>query len=119
MNEVKVISTGMLIVSGLKETVSLAGSAADPYTVRPSLLVISTRLIPPEVLAASVTVAAVTVSVPLSVWSVKVSSSVATAPGAIGALAGLVPSAIVVVSPQAVGGEAASALISAALNARS
>ena len=49
--------------------------------------------------AASVTVTAVTVSVPLLVWSVKASTSVAAAvPGAMVVFPGLVPSAIVVVN---------------------
>ena len=43
---------------------------------------ISTRLSPPEVPAARVTVTAVMESVPLAVWNAKVSAMVAAPPGA-------------------------------------
>ena len=64
----------------------------------PALLVMATRESPPETLAESVTVAAVTVSVPVDVCKVNVSRSVAEAPGAIEELDGSVPSAMVVVA---------------------
>src|SRR5881397_4362569 len=84
----------MFVLSGI-ETMSEIGSVAVPMTTL-LLSVIWTRLIPAQGPAASVTVAAVTVSVPLLVWSVKASTSVAAAPGAMVVFAGLVPSAIVV-----------------------
>src|SRR5438132_952253 len=86
-----------MFVLSVMGTVFEPGSVAVPMTTL--LLSVSwTRLIPAQVPAASVTVAAVTVSVPLLVWSVKASTSVATAPGARGQVGqvGLVPSAIVV-----------------------
>ena len=69
---------------------------ADPYTVDPALSVISTRLNPPDVPAARLTVAAVIVSVPLAVWNVNASAIVAAPPGASVALDGSVPVASVV-----------------------
>src|SRR5437899_276642 len=92
---VAVVVTEMFVLS-VMGTVFGPGSVAVPMT--PLLLsVIWTRLIPAQVPAASVTVAAVTVSVPPLVWSVKASTSVAAAPGAMVVFPGLVPSAIVVV----------------------
>src|SRR6266446_9294485 len=85
----------VMFVLSVMETVSEPGSVAVPMTTL-LLSVIWTRLIPARVPAASVTVAAVTVSVPLLVWSVKASTSVAAAPGAMVVFPGLVPSAIVV-----------------------
>ena len=52
---------------------------------------------------ANATVTLVIVSVPLEVWSVKLSSIVAAAPGTIVMLLGLVPSARVVVTVPAAG----------------
>src|SRR5437899_9935027 len=93
---VAVVVTEMFVLS-VMGTVSEPGLVAVPMTTL-LLSVIWTRLIPAQVPAASVTVAAVTVSVPLLVWSVKASTSVAAAPGARGQVGqvGLVPSAIVV-----------------------
>src|SRR5437899_12899999 len=93
---VAVVVTEMFVLS-VMGTVFAPGSVAVPKTTL-LLSVIWTRLIPAQVPAASVTVAAVTVSVPPLVWSVKASTSVATAPGARGQVGqvGLVPSAIVV-----------------------
>src|SRR5437899_9680763 len=91
---VAVVVTEMFVLSGI-ETMSEIGSVAVPMTTL-LLSVIWTRLIPARVPAASVTVAAVTVSVPPLVWSVKASTSVAAAPGAMVVFPGLVPSAIVV-----------------------
>src|SRR5881396_1081655 len=86
----------VMFVLSVMETVSEPGSVAVPMTTL-LLSVIWTRLIPAQVPAASVTVAAVTVSVPPLVWSVKASTSVAAAvPGAMVVGPGFVPSAIVV-----------------------
>src|SRR5881296_237652 len=86
----------VMFVLSVMETMSEIGSVAVPMTTL-LLSVIWTRLIPAQVPAASVTVAAVTVSVPPLVWSVKASTSVAAAvPGAMVVFPGLVPSAIVV-----------------------
>jgi hypothetical protein len=95
LNWVEVVVTGMLM--DVKETASVAGSFTVPYTVVPPSLVISTFVIPAEVPAATVTVAAVTVSDPLLVTRVKASIMVAAPPGAMVALAGLVPLPSVVV----------------------
>src|SRR5437016_778504 len=84
-----------MFVLSVMGTVSEPGSVAVPMTTL-LLSVIWTRLIRAEVPAASVTVAAVTVSVPLLVWSVKASTLVAAAPGATVVFPGFVPSAIVV-----------------------
>ena len=70
---------------------SLPGFATEPYTVDPALSVISTRLNPPEVPAASATVIAVTDSAPESVMKVKESLMVADPPGARLELPGSVP----------------------------
>ena len=85
----------MTIGLSVMGTVFAPGSVAVPKTTL-LLSVIWTRLIPAEVPAASVTVAAVTVSVPLLVWSVKASTLVAAAPGAMVVFPGFVPSAIMV-----------------------
>ena len=66
MYVVRVVVAVMVVVSVI-EGVSLPGLLTDPYTVAPVVSVISTRLSPPDVPAASVTVTAVTVSVPLPV----------------------------------------------------
>src|SRR5712691_10859754 len=95
LNVVVLVVTGRLIP--VTDSTSDAGLVTDPYTVPPPLFVISTRLSPAEVPAASVTVAAVTVSLPLSVTSVKASTLVAAPPGARVVFPGLVPSPIVVV----------------------
>src|SRR5438876_11745461 len=84
-----------MFVLSVMGTVFEPGSVAVPMTTL-LLSLIWTRLSPAAVPAASVTVAAVTVSVPLLVWSVKASTSVAAAPGAMAVFPGLVPSAIVV-----------------------
>src|SRR5712691_1474433 len=80
----------------VKDTTSDAGLVTEPYTVPPLLFVISTRLSPAEVPAASVTVAAVTVSLTLPT-SVKASTLVAAPPGARVTFEGLVASPSVVV----------------------
>src|SRR6185295_4010925 len=76
--------------------VSLAGFATDPWTTVPASLVISTKLNPPDVPAARVTLTAVIVSVPLTVANVNASAIVAAPPGAREALPGSVPLASVV-----------------------
>src|SRR5712691_6897316 len=97
LNVVVLVVTGRLIP--VTDTTSDAGLVADPYTVDPPLFVISTRLSPAEVPAASVTVAAVTVSLPLLVTSVKASTMVAAPPGAREAFEGSVVSPSVVMLP--------------------
>src|SRR6185295_14101762 len=72
----------VMLVERLTEGVSLPGFEEEPWTVEPASFVISTRLRPPEVPEASVTVIAVIVSVPLAVWNVKASTIVAAPPGA-------------------------------------
>ena len=86
----------MIDVDSVSAGVSLPGFVTDPYTVEPALSVISTRLSPPDVPAASVTVIAVIVSVPLAVWNVNASAIVAAPPGARLAFDGSVPVANVV-----------------------
>ncbi len=95
---VAVVVAVMFVVSAIAG-VSLAGLATEPYTTVPASLVISTRLRPPEVPAARVTVAAVMTSVPTPVWNVNASAMVAAPPGAILAFAGSVPLASVVTLP--------------------
>src|SRR5712691_9435475 len=112
LNVVVLVVTGRLIP--VTDTTSDAGLVTDPYTVDPPLFVISTRLSPAEVPAASVTVAAVTVSVPLLVTSVKASTLVAAPSGARVVFPGLVPSPIVV-TPRTYGCSESSAPILAAL----
>src|SRR3989304_5865390 len=75
-----VVVTGIGVVRVI-EGVSVAGFATDPYTVLPASSVISTKLRPPDVPAASVTVTAVTESVPALVANVKASAIVADPPG--------------------------------------
>ena len=95
MYVVAVVVAVMFIVSVIAG-VSEPGFATVPYTVDPALSVISTKLRPPDVPVASVTVTAVIVSVPLPVWNVNASAIVADALGAIVALLGSVPVANVV-----------------------
>ena len=94
LKAVRVVVTG--IPQLVRDTVLEAGSAWEQYVVVPALFVIATEDRPPETPEAKVTVAAVTVSVPDEVWSVKASKSVADAPGAIEELEGSVPSPRVV-----------------------
>ena len=90
------VVVAVIAVESVTLGVSLPGFATDPYTVAPALSVISTRLSPPDVPAARVTVTAVMESVPLAVWNAKVSAMVAAPPGARFALLGSVPVASVV-----------------------
>src|SRR2546422_395835 len=76
LNVLMLVKTGRLIP--VKDTTSDAGLVTEPYVVDPLLLVISTRLSPAEVPAASVTVAAVIVSLTLPT-SVKASTLVTVA----------------------------------------
>ena len=87
---VAVVVAVMLVVRAMAG-VSLAGLLTDPCTTVPASLVISTRLNPPDVPAASVTVTVVIVSVPTLVWNVNASAMVAAPPGARLALPGSVP----------------------------
>src|SRR5580765_6973593 len=88
---VAVVVAEMLVVS-VMAGVSEAGLLTEPWTTVPASLVISTRLSPAEVPAASVTVTAV----PLAVWTANASAMVAAPPGARLALPGSVPVASVV-----------------------
>jgi hypothetical protein len=63
---VKVVVAVMFVLK-LISGVSVAGFVTEPYTVPPPAFVISTRLNPPDVPAAKLTVTAVTVSSPLDV----------------------------------------------------
>src|SRR2546422_9759528 len=96
LNVLMLVKTGRLIP--VKDTTSDAGLVTEPYVVDPLLLVISTRLSPAEVPAASVTVAAVIVSLTLPT-SVKASTLVAAPPGARVTFEGLVVSPSVVILP--------------------
>ena len=106
LNEVRVVVTGMPQL--VSETVLEAGLDCEQYVVEPALFVIATSDNPPDTLADKVTVAAVTVSVPVEVCRVNVSRSVAEAPGAIEEFDGSVPSPRAVV---AAGGFRAIAII--------
>src|SRR5580765_649753 len=101
---VAVVVAEMLVVS-VMAGVSEAGLLTEPWTTVPASLVISTRLRPAEVPAASVTVTAVMASVPLLVWTVNASAMVAAPPGARLTLPGSVPVASVVVGAAGVAGD--------------
>src|SRR3972149_1794226 len=92
---VAVVVTGIGVVRVI-DGVSVAGFATDPYTVLPASLVISTKLRPPDVPAASVTITAVTESDPELVQRVNAPEIVAGPLGAIVVLAGSVPLPMVV-----------------------
>jgi len=103
LNWVEEVVTG--IPHDVRETASLAGFETEQYVVDPLSEVKATEESPPYEPVDKVTVAAVTVSVPVLVWKVNESRSVAEAPGAIVTLDGSVPVAMVVVKANGVAGE--------------